>query len=156
MPFVSSGIGFEKRFKPLVVALVISSAVLLTGCALLPVGGDDSDSSDGWSTIRLSNPNGTTTEWSVSERAGTNRLLVSLPAGRAIGLGLAGTMVLSPSAFVPDQTEYQKAAMQFLERTDRPSCRIIGVTKTSQFQYEFQFDCMKAAFAPLDQPGVTR
>ena len=156
MSFVASGTRYEKRFKPLVAALAISSAVLVAGCALLPVGGDDSDSGDGWSTIRLSNPNGTTTDWSVSERAGQNKLLVSLPAGRASGLGLAGTMVLSPSAFVPDQAEYQKAAVQFLERTDRPSCRIVGAAKTSHVQYEFQFDCTKAASAPFDQPAFTR
>jgi len=125
--------------------LVIGS--LLPACALLPVGGDDDSSESGWSTIRLPNASGSTTEWSVADRGG-GKALVSLTASRAVGLSVAGTMVLSPSAFLPEQSEYQRALLQYLAQTDRQHCQILSGAQTTRFQYEFQYEC--PGTAPID------
>jgi len=132
--------------------LAIALACSLAGCALLPMGGDDSDTANsGATTIRLPNSSGKETEWSVSDRPEANKVLVSLTTGRALGLSIAGSMVLSPSAFLPQPTDYQQAAVQFLNQTDRASCRIAAISKTAQFQYEFKYDCANTA-APIEPP----
>jgi hypothetical protein len=157
MPLVFSVSGFAVTLGRMAVGLVILSAFFLAGCALLPMGGDDSDNADnGWATVRLVNSNGSTTEWSVSDRPISNRLLVSVTAGRALGLSIAGSMVLSPSVFLPQPEDYQKAAIQFLGQTERPGCNIIAATKTSQFQYEFKYDCANAPSPLIEQPRAKR
>jgi len=154
MSLILSVSGSAANRKRLAVGFAILSATFLTGCALLPIGGDDSDNTDnGWATVRLVNSNGSTTEWSVSDRADAGKLLVSLTAGRALGLSIAGSMVLSPSVFLPQPADYQTAATQFLTQTDRPGCRITSGSKTSQFQYEFNYECANAAASPFERPG---
>jgi hypothetical protein len=118
--------------------------LLLPSCALLPLGSDDDSAESGWSTIRSVNASGSTTEWSVADRGG-GKALVSLTASRAVGLSVAGTMVLSPSAFLPEQAEYQRALLQYLAQTDRPNCQILSGAQTTRFQYEFRYDCVGTA-----------
>jgi hypothetical protein len=137
--------------------IAILSAISLAGCALLPGGGEDYENTDnGQTTVRLVNPNGTATEWAVSDRPISNRVFVSLPAGRAVGLSIAGSMVLSPSVFLPQPEDYQKAAIQFLNQTDRPSCNVTAGAKTSQFQYEFKYDCTAASNSLAGPPRGVR
>jgi hypothetical protein len=126
--------------------LAILFATSLAGCALLPIGAEDSDpAGNGSTTIRLAGSNGKETDWSVADRADANKVLVSLTTGRALGLSIAGSMVLSPSAFLPQPADYQQAAVQFLTQTDRAACRITAISKTAQFQYEFKYDCADTA-----------
>jgi hypothetical protein len=137
--------------------IAILFAISLTGCALLPGGGEDYESADnGPTTVRLVNSNGTATDWAVSDRPDANKVFVSLPAGRALGLGIAGSMVLSPSVFLPQPEDYQKAAIQFLNQTDRPGCNIIASSKTSQLQYEFKYDCANAFNSLVERPRAKR
>jgi hypothetical protein len=157
MPLAFSVNGFAANLGRIAAGFAILSAFFLAGCALLPMGGDDSDSSDnGWATVRLANSSGSATEWSVSDRPITNRLLVSVTAGRALGLSIAGSMVLSPSVFLPQPEDYQKAAIQFLSQTERSGCNITAATKASQFQYEFKYDCANAAGPLIEQPRARR
>jgi hypothetical protein len=133
--------------------MAILFALPLAACAFLPGTGEDYENTDNAQTmVRLVNSNGTTTEWAVSDRPISNRVLVSLPAGRAMGLSIAGSMVLSPSVFLPQPEDYQKAAIQFLNQTDRPSCNVTAGAKTSQFQYEFKYDCTAASKSPAEPP----
>jgi hypothetical protein len=156
MSSVLSVSGSAANLRRLAVGLAILSATLVAGCALLPIGGDDSDNTDnGWATVRLVNSNGSTTEWSVSDRADVKKLLVSLTAGRALGLSIAGSMVLSPSVFLPQPEDYQHAATQFLTQTDRSGCRITSSAKTSQFQFEFNYECTNAAASPFEPSAPT-
>jgi hypothetical protein len=137
--------------------IAILFAIPLTACALLPGGGEDYENADnGPTTVRLVNPNGSATEWAVSDRPISNRVFVSLPAGRAMGLSIAGSMVLSPSVFLPQPEDYQKAAIQFFNQTDRSSCNIIEGAKTSQFQYEFKYDCAAAPNSLVEPPRGKR
>jgi hypothetical protein len=137
--------------------ITILLAIFLSNCALLPGGGEDYENTDNASTtVRLVSSNGTATEWAVSDRPISNRVFVSLPAGRAMGLSIAGSMVLSPSVFLPQPEDYQKAAIQFLNQTDRPNCNVIAGSKTSQFQYEFKYDCATASNSLIEPPGGKR
>ena len=137
--------------------ITILLAIFLSSCALLPGGGEDYENTDsGPTTVRLANANGTSTDWSVSHRPEVNKVLVSLPAGRAMGLSIAGSMVLSPSVFLPQPEDYQKAAIQFLGQTERTGCNIVTGSKTSQFQYEFKYDCANASSSFIEQPRTNR
>ena len=143
--------------KGLRAGLVILSAIALAACALLPLGGDDSESAGGGSTtIRLANSNGKEIDWSISDRPEVSKVLVSLTPARALSLSLAGGMVLSPSAFLPQPIDYQQAAVQFLSQTDRAGCRITAISKTAQFQYEFKYDCANTSLFPAEQSRPAR
>jgi hypothetical protein len=134
--------------------LAILCATFLNGCALMPFGGDDTENIESATTVRLTGTNGTEIDWSVLDRRDFNKLFVSLTNARAFGLSIAGSMVLSPSAFLPDPTDYQKAAVQFLNQTDRSTCNIVSGTKKSQFQYEFAYDCRGAS--SVEPPKAAR
>ena len=121
--------------------LAILCTVFLAGCALMPFGGEDTESSESTTTVHLKDTNGIEIDWSVLDRRDFSKLFVSLTNGRAFGLSIAGSMVMSPSAFLPQPTDYQKAAIQFLNQTDRSNCNIVSGNKTSQFQYEFAYTC---------------
>ena len=73
-----------------------------------------------------------------------------------MGLSIAGSMVLSPSVFLPQPEDYQKAAIQFLNQTDRPSCNVTAGAKTSQFQYEFKYECAAASNSLAEPPRGAR
>ena len=131
----------KQRLEGVKLILAFLAPLAMGACALLPLGNDDSASESSWATIRVANENGSTSEWSVADRA-EGRALVSVTATRAVSLSVAGTLVLSPSVFLPEQGEFQKALLQYFIQTDRPSCRILSGAQTTRFQYEFKYDCM--------------
>ena len=101
MSLILSVSGSAANRKRLAVGFAILSATFLTGCALLPIGGDDSDNTDnGWATVRLVNSNGSTTEWSVSDRADAGKLGFS-HGGESAGLKHRGQHGAQPLGIPP-------------------------------------------------------
>ena len=122
--------------------LTILLAICLSNCALFPGGDDDSgDSPNGQAKVRLVDSGKVDTDWWVTDSPETKRVYVSPTAGRATSLSLVGSLVLSPSMFLPPQEDYQKVAMQFLNQTGRPGCQIIAGSQVSRFQYRFEYNC---------------
>jgi len=149
--------GSTVSLRGLRAGLAILCAIFLAACALLPMGGEDSEAGNSaTTTLRLTSSNGKEIDWSIADRPEANKVLVSLTAGRALSLSLAGGMVLSPSAFLPQPTDYQQAAAQFLSQTDRAGCRINSISKTAQFQYEFKYDCANTSIFPPEQSRPAR
>jgi hypothetical protein len=122
--------------------ITVLLAIFLNGCALLPGGDDDTnDPGNGQTKVRLAEPGKIDTDWWVTDRPETNKLYVSPTTARTLGLSLIGGIVLSPSVFLPTQTDYQKVAIQFLNQNGRGGCKIVSGAQASQFQYEFGYDC---------------
>jgi hypothetical protein len=117
-------------------------AIFLSGCALFPGGEDDSsDTGNGQTKVHFIDSNRAETDWWVTDRPEMNKVYISPTAARTLGLGLVGSLVLSPSVFLPTQDDYQKVALQFLNQTSRSGCRLVSGSQVSQFQYQFGYDC---------------
>jgi hypothetical protein len=122
--------------------ITILLAIFLSNCALFPGGEDDSGNTvNGQAKVHFVDANKVETDWWVTDRPEVNKVDVSPTTGRALGLSLVGSIVLSPSVFLPTQDDYQKVALQFLNQTDRWGCKIISGLQVSQFQYRFGYDC---------------
>ena len=122
--------------------IVVLLATLLNGCALMPGGEDEpSDTGNAQTKVHFVDSNRAETDWWVTDRPDVNKVDVSPTAARTIGLSLVGSLVLSPSVFLPTQDDYQKVALQFLNQTNRSGCKLISNLQVSQFQYRFGYDC---------------
>ena len=122
--------------------IIILLAIFLSNCALLPGGEDDSsDTRSGQTKLHFIDSNRAETDWWITDRPDTNKVYVSPTAARTIGLSLVGSLVLSPSVFLPTQDDYQKVALQFLNQTSRAGCKLVSGSQVSQFQYQFGYDC---------------
>ncbi|HLL28027.1 MAG TPA: hypothetical protein VKT73_10340 [Xanthobacteraceae bacterium] len=131
-------------------AILLASA--LTHCAFVPGYEENYDSAnDAQVAFHMIDSNAAETDWWVKDRSDANQITVSPSTGRALGLSVVGSLVLSPSLFMPQVADYQKAAIQFLNQTGRPGCRIVSAAKASQLQYQFGYDC-PAASTPSSEP----
>jgi uncharacterized protein YceK len=122
--------------------IIILFAIFLNGCALVPGGEDDSsDAGGGQTKVHFVDSNRAETDWWVTDRPDVNKVDVSPTAARTIGLSLVGSLVLSPSIFLPTQDDYQKVALQFLSQTSRSGCKLVSGLQVAQYQYRFGYDC---------------
>ena len=91
----------------------------------------------------------------IFDKPAENRMMVTSSLAAAMGQGLGAGLLLNAIDNTPPKPRFDAAALQYLENTGRPGCRVVDLYLLVKPQFEVKYDCApQASAAPF--PGGRR
>lgn len=114
---------------------VIATCLLLAGCAGMQHA---MEHYSGITPVDVTMPDDT---YRVFDKPSDHRIMVTSSLGAAAGQGVASGLTLGIADATPPILRFRKAAEQYLQMSNRKTCRITHGVLLVRPQYEFRYAC---------------
>jgi len=89
----------------------------------------------------------------IYDKPAENKMMVTSSLGAAMGQGMGQGLLLNTVDNTPPKPRFDAAALQYLENTGRPGCRVVDSYLIVKPQFEVKYDCRpQVAEAPVATP----